>query len=73
MQDKGSTCQELVAETQEPGLGPTKLWDGSVILMSQKVGLLPLVSQVLFRWLDKELQSRGKACVTVDVLQVIVQ
>lgn len=34
--------------------------------------LLPLVSQVLLHCLDKELETRGKTCVTVDVLQVII-
>lgn len=34
--------------------------------------LLPPVSQVLLCWLDEELETRGKTCVTVDVLQVIV-
>lgn len=36
------------------------------------MGLLPIASQVLLNWLDEELDGRGKTCVTVDVMQLIV-
>lgn len=57
MQDKGSTCQELVADIQEPGFGRTKLWEGSVMLINRCGSV---TSRILSIALDKELETRGK-------------